>query len=234
MPFYILQAATTLVDSLNKINNLTNKVTPTSENLWSLLIKGGWMMIPLLILFLLACFIFIERSLYVRRAGALQDNFMAMIRDHILTGNVQAARTMARNTPNATARIIDKGLQRIGKPIDNIDSAMENVGKMELYKMEKRVNLLSLVSTAAPILGFLGTIIGMVQLFININESNEIAAGTIAGGIYTKLITSGCGLVIGLLSYVFYNSMNAQIDRAANRMEGASYDFLDILQEPTR
>jgi len=201
---------------------------------FELISMGGWIMIPLAILLLMAVFVFVERYIAIRNASKIDDNFMNIIRDHIVNGNVSAARSFAKNTNNPVARIIDKGIQRIGKPIDAIEKSMENVGKLEVYKMEKNLSILSLISGIAPMFGFLGTIVGMVQLFYGISSTGEYTLGTIAGGIYVKMITSATGLIIGLLAYVGYNFLNAQIDKNVNRMEAASAEFVDILQEPTR
>ena len=130
--------------------------------------------------------------------------------------------------------MIEKGILRIGKPIDIIEDSMENVGKLEMYSLERNLPVLSLVYGIAPMLGFLGTIIGMLQLFYNISSTGDFTPSAIAGGIYTKMITSAAGLIIGLLAYVGYNFLNAQIGKAANKMEAASAEFMDILQEPTR
>jgi biopolymer transport protein ExbB len=130
--------------------------------------------------------------------------------------------------------MIDKGLQRIGKPIEAIERSMENVGKLEIYKMERNLSVLSLIAGIAPMFGFLGTIVGMVQLFYGISATGEYTLNTIAGGIYTKMITSASGLIIGLLAYVGYNYLNAQIDKNVNQMESASAEFIDVLQEPTK
>jgi biopolymer transport protein ExbB len=199
-----------------------------------MLTKGGPLMIPLAALLVLAIFFFFERWISIRKSSNIDPNFMNIIRDNILSGNVQSARSLAKNTPNPVARMIDKGLQRIGKPIDAIEKSMENVGKLEVYKMEKNLSVLSLVYGIAPMFGFLGTIFGMLQLFYNINASGDFTPAQIAGGIYTKMITSASGLIIGLLAYVGYNFLNAQIDKNVNRMEAASAEFIDILQEPTR
>jgi biopolymer transport protein ExbB/TolQ len=133
-----------------------------------------------------------------------------------------------------TQKMIEKGIMRIGKPLDAIEKSMENVGKLEMYSMERNLNILSLVSGIAPMFGFLGTIIGMVQLFYGIASTGEYTLNTIAGGIYTKMITSATGLIIGLIAYVGHNFLSTQIDKTANKMERASADFLDILQEPTQ
>lgn len=198
-----------------------------------LIMAGGWLMIPIGIMLLLAVYFFAERLMTVKAANKLDDNFMNIIRDNIVSGNITAARNFAKNTNNPVARVVDKGIQRIGKPIDSIEKSMENVATLEMYKMEKNLGILSIVAKAAPIFGFVGTLVGMMQLFSGIKDSG-FELGDLAGGIYTKLITSITGLLIGLLAYFAYNYLNTQIDKVANRMEAASSDFLDILQEPTR
>ena len=203
-------------------------------SIMDLLSKGGVLMIPLALLLVVAIFVFIERLLYIRKASKIEDNFMNIIRDNIVSGNVTAARSMAKNTNNPVARIFDKGIQRIGKPIDAIEKSMENVGRLEMYKMERNLNILSLIAGIAPMFGFLGTIIGMFQLFFRLASTGEFTIQSMADGIYTKLISSAVGLIIGLLAYIAYNYLNTQIDKTGNRMEVASAEFVDILQEPTR
>jgi biopolymer transport protein ExbB len=207
---------------------------PEKISMWSLLEKGGFIMYPLYILLAAAIFVFTERLIAIRKASRIDDNFMRIIRDNIITGNVNAARSLTKNTNNPVARMIDKGIQRIGKPIDAIEKSMENVGKLEMYQMEKNLSILSLIAGIAPMFGFLGTIIGMVQLFYGIASTGEYTLNTIAGGIYTKMITSGTGLIIGLIAYVAHNYLSTQIDKTVNKMEMASAEFMDILQEPTR
>ena len=207
---------------------------PEKISMWNLLEKGGFIMYPLYFLLAAAIFVFTERLIAIRKASRIDDNFMRIIRDNIITGNVSAARNLTKNTNNPVARMIDKGIQRIGKPIDAIEKSMENVGKLEMYQMEKNLSILSLIAGIAPMFGFLGTIIGMVQLFYGIASTGEYTLNTIAGGIYTKMITSGTGLIIGLIAYVAYNFLSTQIDKTVNKMEMASAEFMDILQEPTR
>ena len=199
-----------------------------------LLMTGGWIMVPLGIMLLLAIYFYFERSLAIRQASRLDPNFMYIIRDQIISGNLTAARNRAKNTNNPVASGIDKGLQRIGKPIDSIEKSMSNVAALEMYNLERNLGVLAVVSKAAPIFGFVGTLVGMMQLFSGITTSAEFTPASIAGGIYTKLITSIAGLLIGLGAYLAYNYLNTQIDKAANRIESAMADFLDILQEPTR
>ena len=209
------------------------QVAEDKISLLSLLQKGGWIMYPLYFLLVIAIFVFIERVLAIKKVGTIDPKFMLIIKDNIMSGNVDAAKSMAKSVDNPVAKMIEKGLMRIGKPIDAIEKSMENVGKLEMYSMERNLNILSLVAGIAPMFGFLGTIIGMVQLFYGIASTGEYTLNTIAGGIYTKMITSATGLIIGLIAYVGHNYLTTQIDKTANKMETASADFLDILQEPT-
>jgi biopolymer transport protein ExbB len=215
-------------------STITHAATPKTQNLWEVLVSGGVIMIPLGILLLAAVYFFFERLIAINKASKIDDNFMRIIRDHIVTGNVAAARSFSKNNDNPVAQIIDKGIQRIGKPIDAIEKSMENVGVLELYKLEKNLSIISIVARIAPLFGFLGTIIGMLALFKGIAASTEYTPNTIADGIYIKMITSATGLIIGILAYIGHSYLTAQINRIENKMEIASAEFADILQEPTR
>ncbi len=223
MQLFFLQVDSSVLSSSSQV-----------QSLWDVLIKGGVLMVPLALLFAAAIFFFIERLIAIRKAGKIEDNFMSIIRDNIITGNVAAARSFSKNNSHPVARIIDKGIQRIGKPIDAIEKSMENVGVLEMYKMEKNLSIISIIARIAPLFGFLGTIIGMLQLFKGIAASTEYTANTIADGIYVKMITSATGLIIGILAYIGHSYLTAQINRVENKMEIASAEFIDILQEPTK
>ena len=231
MNFFLLQVQ-------NAVDTLTNAATPAvpkkEMHLIDVMMQAGWIMIPLLLLSVATIYVFVERWLAIKKATEVDGNFMNIIRDNILSGNVTAARNFARNTQNPVGRIIDKGLQRIGKPIDSIENSMENVAQLEMYKLQRNVNILSVISKIAPIFGFVGTLVGLMQLFFNINATGEYELSTIAGGIYTKLITSITGLIIGLVAYLFHNILHTQVEKAINKMEASAADFLDVLQEPTR
>lgn len=224
-----------IVDTAQK---LTTAAATTGKDvtvsLWDLILLGGWLMLPLALLFVLTIYVFFERLIAIKKASNIEGNFMNIIRDHIVTGNVSAARSFAKNTNNPVARIIDKGIQRIGKPIDSIEKSMENVGKLELYNMERNLSILSLTAGIAPMFGFLGTIFGMFKLFYSLATTGEFTIQTMANGIYTKMITSATGLIIGLLAYIAHSYLHTQVDKTANKMEAASAEFIDILQEPTR
>lgn len=229
MNWFLLQ-----IDTVSNALQSASTAPVKELSIIDLLAKGGVLMIPLAFLLVVAIFVFFERLLFIRKASDIENNFMNIIRDNIMTGNVSAARSLAKNTDNPVAHIIDKGIQRIGKPIDTIEKSMENVGKLEMYKMERNLNILSLIAGIAPMFGFLGTIFGMFQLFFRLASTGEFTIQSMADGIYTKLITSAVGLIIGLIAYIMYNYLNTQIDKTANKMEASSAEFIDILQEPTR
>ena len=226
-----------IVDTLQKVTAKARQGDTNGDgklSLVELLSMGGWLMLPLGILFLATIFVFVERYIAIKKASRIDENFMNIIRDHIISGNVSAARSFAKNTDNPVARIIDKGIQRIGKPIDNIERSMENVAQLEMYNLERNTGILAVISRGAPIFGFIGTLAGLMQLFFKINSTNEFELNTIAGGIYVKLITSISGLVIGLLAFLAYHYLHTQVEKTANKMEVASSDFLDVLQGPTK
>lgn len=230
--FDLLQIADTLTQAIQQ------DVTSTADktiSFFDLIYMGGWIMIPLGLMLLITVYVFAERYIAIRQASRIDSNFMNIIRDHIVSGNITAARSFAKNTNNPVARIIDKGVQRIGKPINAIESSMDNVGQLEMYKLEKNMLALTVISRAAPIFGFVGTLMGLMQLFSQINQAGgDINLAVISQGIYTKLITSITGLVIGLIAFLCYNYLHAQITRTANKMEASAADFLDVLQEPTK
>lgn len=204
------------------------------ESLWSLLGKGGPIMIPLGLLFALVVYFFIERLMVIRKAAVIDPSFMNNIKHHIVNGDLSAAKTLAKQTDNPCARIIEKGLQRVGKPIDAIEKSMENVGKLEMYKLEKNLNIISVIARIAPLFGFVGTIIGLVMLLKEFATISNPSISQIADAMYIKLITSATGLIIGMLAFMGHSYLDTQINRLANNMESSSNDFIDILQEPTR
>jgi biopolymer transport protein ExbB len=219
---------------LLQADTVANAAAANKEiSLLYLLQEGGLLMIPLLLCSILLVYVFAERLSAIRKAARIDSRFMSQIRDHVTEGNFPAARSLAKNTNGPVARMIEKGLSRVGKPIDHIEKSMESTGKLEVYQMEKNLSILSTIAGIAPMFGFLGTIAGMIILFFNIQHQG-FSLENIAGGIYTKMVTSAVGLIIGLLAYIAYNYLNAQINKNVNRMEAASVEFLDILQEPAR
>lgn len=225
----LLQVA---ADTLHQ-QTVSETPSATELSLWYLIKEGGPLMIPLAICSIIAGYVFFERLFAIRRANTAPKNFMHQINEYIKSGEISKAQSYAKSYQSAIPKVILKGINRIGKPIDHIEKSMENEGKLELYKMEKNLNILNTVAGVAPMFGFLGTIAGMIILFFNIQQRGfEIQ--NIAGGIYTKMMTSAVGLIIGLLSYVAYNYLNAVINRHVNKIETASNELLDTLHEPTK
>ncbi len=205
-----------------------------SLSLLDLIMKGGIIMIPMGLLSILTIYFFFERFMTIGKASKLDRNFMNSIKDFIHNGNIDAAKSLCRNTTSPAARMIEKGVSRIGKPIKEIEEAMESVGKLELNRLEKNLSILSLIGRIAPIFGFIGTIAGVIKIFYDISLSDNISIGIISTGLYQKMITSASGLVVGLLAFVGYYILNAMLDKTINKMETASVEFIDLLQEPTK
>jgi biopolymer transport protein ExbB len=205
-----------------------------SISIFDLAVKGGVIMIPLAIMWVIALYVFVERLITINKAGKISDSFLTNVKELVLKGDLNGARLVCSQNDSPVAHIIGKGVQRIGKPIENIEKSMENVGKIEIYKMEKNLVILTIIAGIAPMFGFLGTIAGMIQTFFNISITSDITLGTIAGGIYVKMITSAAGLIIGIMAFIGYSYLNAQIDKVLNKMEVASAEFIDTLHAPVK
>jgi len=198
-------------------------------------IKGGWVMIPIFILFLVATYIFIERFYVIRRATREDANFMNRIKDYIHDGKVDAAMALCKSTDSPSARMIEKGISRLGRPLHDISTAIENVGKLEISKLERGFPTLATIAGAEPMLGFLGTVIGMVQSFYNMEQAgNNIDVSMMSGGIYTALITTVAGLIVGILGYFAYNTLVVRVEKVVFNLEATNTEFLDILNEPLK
>ncbi|AFL85539.1 biopolymer transport protein [Belliella baltica DSM 15883] len=200
--------------------------------LLDLLIKGGYMMIPLYALFVLAIFIFVERIITLRKAEKSPKHLMDQIKILVQGGQVDKARILCQGETTPVANMIAKGLERIGSPLKNIEVAIENVGKIEIYKLEKNLNLLATVSGAAPMIGFLGTVAGMIRAFIGVaQEEGMVSPKLLSTGIYEAMITTAAGLVVGIIAYLGYNYLVSQVSKLVHNMEYTSIEFMDILQE---
>ncbi len=224
---------------LNEADSVANSVPvdvpqQTSEasiSLFDLLIKGGFVMVPIGILSILTIYLFIERLFYIRSKMKTDKNFMSSVKDHIHNGNISGAINHCANTDSAIGNIIGKGVKRIGKPIKEIESSMESIANIELMQMERNLGYLGIIAGIAPMFGFIGTISGIIRIFYNISLSDNISVGIIAGGLYEKMITSGSGLIVGVLAYIAYHYLNSLIDRFTLSAEKTSVEFLDILQD---
>jgi len=212
----------------------TGQVTEETLSIWELLQGGGWyIMIPLAILSVLAIYIFAERWMAISKAQKEDKDFMNRIRDYVSDGKLEAARSFCQSSNTPIGRMLDKGIARVGKPMDDVSAAIENVGKLEVYKLEKGLALLATVAGAAPMIGFLGTVIGMISTFhaMKISDAGvEITA--LSGGIMQAMITTVAGLIIGIIAYIAYNTLVVKVDKVVHRMEARSIEFIDLLEEP--
>jgi biopolymer transport protein ExbB len=231
---YILQI-TMGTDSMAANSPLSQPENAAEQSIQiiDLALKGGWIMIPLLVMSIVAIYIFIERFFTIRKAGKEDVNFMNNIRDFILNGKMDAALSLCKATQTPISRMIEKGVSRIGRPLDDISASIENVAKLEIYKLEKSLALLATISGAAPMLGFLGTVIGMIKaLFVMANSGEGVVIQSLAGGIYEAMVTTVGGLIVGIIAYVGYNILVSNVEKVVYKMEARSIEFLDLLNEP--
>ena len=187
----------------------------------------------LFVLLFVALYIYFERIFAVKAASKIDDNFMNQIRDHIVNGKIEAARLLCAQTNSPVARLIEKGVARIGKPLDDINKAIENAGTLEVYKLEKNVNILATVAGSAPMIGFLGTVIGMILAFHQLaTAGGQAEMGALASGIYTAMTTTVAGLIVGIIAYIGYNHLVIRTEKVVHQMEANAVEFLDLLNEP--
>ncbi len=202
-------------------------------NLLELTLKGGIIMIPIGILLIIGIYLTIERYVTVKKAAKEDPLFMKNVKDMVANGNIAGAKSLCANNGTPIGRMLEKGISRIGKPMKNIEVAIENVGKLEIYRLEKGMATLATISGAAPMLGFLGTVTGMVRAFFNMaNAGNNIDIMQLSGGIYEAMVTTVAGLIVGIFAYIVHNTLTAMIEKVIHRMEAAAVEFIDLLQEP--
>ena len=205
---------------------------PEELHFIDLLFKGGWVMIPLALLAFLGLVIFIERYITIRKSSKNETNLLFQIRQNIQEGRLESAMALCKNTQSPLARMLEKGLRRIGRPIKEIEGAIENTGRLEVAKLEKNIGVLGIIAGIAPMLGFVGTIIGVITIFREVSTQGSIEIGTISGGLYVKMITSATGLIIGIMAYVLYHILNMMVEKIILKMETDAIDFIDLLEEP--
>ena len=202
-------------------------------SLWALCVEGGWIMIPLAALALICLYVFVERLIVIRAASRYDSTFMNRIRDYVHEGEFESALNLCRANPTPFGRLIAKGISRIGRPTNDILAAVENTGNIEIADLSKGLPWLATTAAGAPMLGFLGTVIGMVQAFYSIaNSGNAAQIGTFAGGIYTALVTTVAGLIVGIAAMFAYNFLLARINKVMQLMEERIMEFMDLLNEP--
>ncbi|MEZ4983517.1 MAG: MotA/TolQ/ExbB proton channel family protein [Saprospiraceae bacterium] len=211
--------------------------TEKSENLFSIIANSGTMGIiivaVLLLLAVIATYIFFERYTTIKQAGRVDENFINNIRANVSAGNIAGAKALCQTTDSPVARMVEKGLQRIGKPLRDIDAAIENVGNLEVFRLEKNLSTLASIAGAAPMIGFFGTVTGMIAAFQKMATEKTVAPDQLAEGIYQALITTAGGLFIGILAFVGYNVLVSSVEKVVYKMERTTVEFMDMLQEPT-
>lgn len=202
-----------------------------SFSLIDMAVKGGWLMLVLLALSVVAIYIFAERVVAIRKASQVDKNFIKDVNDYLLSGKVRSAKMLCKRSDSSIARMIEKGVDRIDKPLDDIRTAVENVSNLEVAKLEKGLPILATISGGAPMIGFLGTVMGMVQAFFNMAQAgNNIDITLLSGGIYTAMVTTVGGLIVGILAYFGYNYLTAEVSGVVSKMEASTISFLDAVQ----
>lgn len=202
-------------------------------SVWELAKEGGLMMIPIVLCSFITIYIFVERILTINKANKSPDAFISRIKELVLRGDINGAKLLCTQFDSPIARMIEKGVTRIGSPLKNIEASIENLAKIELFKLEKNLSILATISGAAPMMGFLGTVIGMVQAFISIaQEEGSVSPKLLSSGIYTAMVTTVAGLIVGIIAYLGYNYLVTRVSKVVHKMEYSSVEFIDLLQEP--
>lgn len=225
-------------DSLQAIYNTMQQTAVAEEmaakmNAFDLALKGGWIMIVLLVLLLMTIYVLIERTLVINKAGREDNSFMNRIKDYILDGKIDAAMNLCRNTDTPSSRMVEKGISRLGRPMGDVMSAIENQGNIEISKLEKGIPVLATSASGAPMIGFLGTVTGMVKAFMSMASAGaNVDVNILSTGIYEALVTTVGGLIVGIIALFAYNYLSTRIKGIVNRLEMRIMEFMDILNEP--
>ena len=228
----LLQVPTAALDSLQNVNTAI-ETSAVTMNAFDLALKGGWLMVILLILLFLSIYVLIERTLVIRKARQEDATFMNRIKDYIHEGKVDAALGLCRKTDTPAARMVEKGISRLGRPMTDVTSAVENVGNIEISMLEKGLPILATTAAGAPMIGFLGTVTGMVKAFMSMaSEGANVDVTSLSTGIYEALVTTVGGLVVGIIAMFAYNYLTTLIKGVINKMEMRIMEFMDILNEP--
>ena len=211
----------------------TDPTAADTISVWGLALKGGYIMIPIALASFVAVYIFFERLATINKAGKNPDSFIGQIKDLVQRGDVNGARLLSNQYDTPIARMIEKGVARIGSPLKSIEASVENVAKIELFKLEKNLSVLATVAGVAPMMGFLGTVMGMVSAFMSISqEEGSVSPKLLANGIYEAMITTVAGLIVGIIAYLGYNFLVTRVSKMVHKMEYTAIEFLDLLQEP--
>ncbi|NDI99885.1 MotA/TolQ/ExbB proton channel family protein [Flavobacterium sp. LaA7.5] len=213
------------------------EIVEKTLSVWDLLTSGGIggqiITIILALLLFVAIYLYIERTMALKEASKIDKGFMNQIRDHITNRRFDSAKLLCQHTNSPVSRLVEKGISRIGKPLEDINTAIENAGKLEIYNLEKNVSILATISGAGPMIGFLGTVVGMIIVFFEIEKGGgQIQIDLLAGGIYTAMTTTVVGLIVGVFAYIGYNHLVVKTDKIVNQMEATAVEFLDLLNDP--
>ena len=228
------QVLTTAAPSVSTVQETTEQAV-NNLSIWDLTMAGGWLMIPLALLAVVSIYIFFERLFAINRANRQDKSFMDRIKDFIHRGDVDQALKLCQDTDTPYSRMIEKGVTRIGRPMNDVLVSIENVGNMEIAKLEKGFNWLATTAAGAPMIGFLGTVIGMVQAFFQLaSAGNNSNVSILAGGIYQALVTTVAGLIVGIIALFAYNYLTSRVNKVMNKLEGKTMEFMDLLNEPAK
>ena len=232
----LLQITDTGKKIADTIGHIAQATTSGDQELHfgDLLVKGGVIMIPIGILAVLGLVIFFERYFTIRKASQNESNLMMQVRSSILSGNLQSAIAICKNSNSPLGHMLQKGLLRIGRPIKDIEGAIENIGKLEVAKLEKNIGILGIIAGIAPMFGFLGTIYGVIKIFYDIAQSGNLSIGVISGGLYVKMVTAAAGLFVGMVAYICYHILNMMVDKVILKLETDAIEFIDLLEEPSK
>lgn len=230
-----------LQENLNSVvQDVTNAINPPAVHsptgnfdIMEQFIKGWYIYVPQLIMSVIAVYVIIERSMTVNKADKEEANFMNKIKEYVSEGKLDSAKNLCSTSQTPSGRMIEKGISRIGRPMDDVKKAIENVGKLETAKLDKNVNILATIAGIAPVFGFLGTVFGVIIIFRDIAEAGSLQIGVVSEGLYLKMISSAVGLIVFIIAYVGYNTLVTRITKVVNKMEANAVEFMDILEQPS-
>lgn len=232
----LLLLQTTAQEALPVLSNIQDTANAAAKmNFFEMTMKGGWLMIPLAILSILAIYIFVERLVTLNAASKENPNFMNRIKDHIYEGQIDSSVKLCRQVNTPLSRMIEKGLTRIGRPMNDVQVSIENVGNVEVAQLEKGLSILASVAGGAPMIGFLGTVTGMVRAFFDMaSAGNDVNITILSAGIYTAMVTTVAGLIVGISAFFAYNYLVSRVSKIVNNMEAKTLEFMDLLNEPVK
>jgi len=220
-------------DVTQEMEALANEPEGISTKFIDLALKGGWIMVPILLLSIVAVYIFFDRYFAIKKAGKFDKGLLEKVKVYITSGKIDAAIALCRSNPNPASRMLEKGISRIGRPLTDVNAAIENIGNLEIQKLEKGLPVLASVAGGAPMIGFLGTVMGMIQAFYDMsNAGNNIDVTLLSTGIYQAMVTTVAGLIVGIIAYFAYNILVSNVEKVVFKMEATTSDFMDLLNEP--